>query len=109
MGGGWGDGPAFSPLCVRVCVCVCVFVCACVLCCAQLWCATPSVTGICARGQSAGPLGSNYPPTFGGGRRCSLRVAGLIRLGAQTNLMKDRDPLEDAMLGGCTAAAAASE
>ena len=101
MGGGaWMGQPFFQ--CVHVCVRMCV-------CCAQLWCATPSVTGICARGQSAGPLGSNYPPTFGGGRRCSLRVAGLIRLGAQTNLMKDRDPLEDAMLGGCTAAAAASE
>ena len=33
-------------------------------------------------------------PHFGG-RRCSLR-AGLIRLGAQTNLMKDREPSDDA-------------
>ena len=65
----------------------------CTLCTSIHNCASPSVTGISARGQSAGPWGSNYPPWLRD--RCSLG-AGLTRLAAQTNLVKDREPSNDA-------------
>ena len=78
-GVGWweGGGPTFACMCVCVCVlcmcvCVCVCVCACYVCvCLQLPCATPSVKGISARGQSGLPLGSNYPPFGSFGAPCA--------------------------------------
>ena len=43
-------------------------------------CASPSVTGISARGQSAGPWGSNYPP-----------VGGSVLLGSGINKISSSD------------------
>ena len=89
VGGGWTRQVHVSVRCPQS-SCAIVH---CTLCTSIHNCASPSVTGISARGQSAGPWGSNYPPWLED--RCSLG-AGLTRLPAQTNLVKDRDPSNDA-------------
>ena len=81
---------------VYVCVCVCVcIVCVCVLC---MCVSTIAVRNpirhrnFCARTEWSS-LGEQLPPARI--LRCSLRD-GSTRLEAQTNLVKDRDPSDDA-------------